>query len=56
MNQGLSVNRMKFYIFFITVVAPPCLNRVTPMKSILKTIPATMMKANQLKEANIIEF
>ena len=41
------------FYFFSIVVARPCLNRVIARKSILITIPATMMKANESKEATI---
>ena len=42
-------------IFLSTVVARLCLNRAIARTSILIAFPATMIKANQNKQATIIE-
>ncbi len=43
------------FIFLSIVVARLCLNRVIARTSILIAFPATMIKANQNKQATIIE-
>ena len=43
------------FLFFRLVVRRPCFSRVIVIKSILKTIQATMMKRNDDEDTIVIE-
>jgi hypothetical protein len=54
--HGLTLSRMGFNFYILsTVVGRPCFNRVIAMKSILKTIPATMLKSNKVEDTFVIK-